>query len=143
MTTTPPTLDPRPSRRLDRGMKLILLSLAIALLMVGWGKSSLPSESVDMNDTAPKKDAIETAVEWSKLEVRNGIRYLQNEETPFTGRAKQFYFNGQKSGEVSFKDGKGDGLATTWYENGQKKREGNLKDDKPDGLATEWNKDGT
>ena len=123
-------------------MKLILLSLAIALLMVGWGKSSLPSESVDMNDTALKKDAIETAVEWSKLEVRNGIRYLQNEETPFTGRAKQFYFNGQKSGEVSFKDGKGDGLATTWYENGQKKREGNLKDDKPDGLATEWYENG-
>ena len=142
ISNLPPTLDPRPKRRLDRGMKATLFSLFVALLMVGWGESSQPSESVDMNDTAPKKDAIETAVEWSKLEVRNGIRYLSDEETPFTGRAEDFYGNGQKSGEVSFKDGKGYGLATEWYENGQKKREGNFKDDKPEGLSTEWYENG-
>ena len=39
-------------------MKPFLLSLAIALLMVGCGESSQPSESVDTTDTAPKKDAI-------------------------------------------------------------------------------------
>ena len=78
-------------------MKAILLSLAIALalLMVGCGESSNPSESVDMNETAPKKDAIETAVDYSKLQNRNGLKYLPNEETPFTGRAESFYENGQ------------------------------------------------
>ena len=57
---------------------------------------------------------------------------------PLQGRLSSSTLTGRNQEEVSFKDGKGDGLATTWYENGQKKREGNLKDDKPDGLATEW-----
>ena len=35
-----PTLDPRPRRRLDRGMKATLLALFVALLMVGCGEQS-------------------------------------------------------------------------------------------------------
>jgi antitoxin component YwqK of YwqJK toxin-antitoxin module len=111
-------------------MKPVLLSLALALLMVGCGESSNPSESVDMNETAPKKDAIETAVDYSKLQNRNGLKYLPNEETPFTGRAERLYDNGQKQGELNYKDGKYHGLWTSWYENGQKETEGNWKDGK-------------
>ena len=89
-------------------MKATLLALAIALLMVGCG------EEVYLN----------------KLLDRNGTMYLPNEETPFTGRAKSFHRNGQKMGEVNFKDGKPHGLMTYWYENGQKEREANCKDGK-------------
>ena len=135
-----------------------LLSLAIAMLMVGCGESSQPSEStemnstapespnpsgvVDMTDTAPKKDAIETAVDWSKLEDRGGVMYLPNEETPFTGRAEIFYENGQKKGEETYKVGKLDGLRTGWYENGQKMGEGNFKDGIAHGLWTKWYENG-
>jgi len=36
----PPTLDPHPKRRLDRGMKAILFALFVALLMVGCGEQA-------------------------------------------------------------------------------------------------------
>ena len=114
--TPPPTLDPRPKRRLGRGMKPALLSLVIALLMVGCGDGT-----VDQSD----------------LEYRNGVAYLPNEETPFTGRAERFYENGQKR-ESSYKDGKAHGLMTEWYEDGQKWEEGNYTDGKREGLWTFW-----
>ena len=138
----PQVLDPHPKRRLDRGMKPVLLSLVIALLMVGCGEQAQPSESVDMNDTAPKKDATETAVDWSKLQDREGVMYLPNEETPFTGRAERFYENGQKFYESNYKEGLKDGLHTWWRHEGEKKLEGNFKDGKEDGLWTRWYKSG-
>ena len=116
-----PTLDPRPRRRLDRGMKPTLLSLAIALLMVGCGG---------------------VLVDYSKLQNRNGVTYLPNEETPFTGRAERLYENGQKRIERNYKDGKRDGLYSSWYENGQKMSEVKHKDGKADGLETVWYENG-
>ena len=135
-------VDPRPSRRLDRGMKATLFVLFFALLMVGCGESPQPSESAAMNNTAPEKDATETAVDWSKLQDREGVMYLPNEETPFTGRAESFYENGQKELESNYKDGKPDGLWTWLYGSGQKEREGNYKDGKKDGLVTWWYENG-
>ena len=146
-------------------MKAVLFALFVALLMVGCGESSQPSEGVDMTDPAPKKDAIETAVDLSKLEDRDGVKYLPNEKTPFTGKArkskngnpkeeasfkdgkyhglyKQWWKSGQKWLEITFKDGKKDGLATQWYEHGQKLEEANWKEDKEEGLATKWYKNG-
>ena len=102
-------------------MKPVLLSLVIALLMVGCG------------------DGI---VDYEDLEYRNGVAYLPNEETPFTGRAESFYRNGQKRREVNFKDGKQDGLWTWWNENGQKEEEENWKDGMEDGLWTYWYENG-
>ena len=90
-------------------MKKLLAAIFVALLMVGCG-----DVTVDVED----------------LEYRNGVKYLPNEKTPFTGKAESFYENGQKKGEVNFKDGKEDGLWTFWYENGQKKWEWNYKDGK-------------
>ena len=78
----------------------------------------------------------------------------------------EWYNNGQKESEETFKDGKRDGLGTWWYENGQKKdeftwkdgkvdgtwkwyrsngtkmKEGNWKDSKLDGLCIEWYENG-
>jgi len=86
-------------------MKAILFALFVALLMVGCGESAKPSEGVDMNDTAPKKDAIETAVDWSKLQDRNGVKYLPNTQEPFSGYAKRAYENEQVEVLAQFKDG--------------------------------------
>ena len=52
------------------------------------------------------------------------------------------YENGQKEKEVTFKDGKSDGLLTWWHENGQKGKEVTYKDGEIDGLLTEWYENG-
>ncbi|MDC0156732.1 toxin-antitoxin system YwqK family antitoxin [Verrucomicrobia bacterium] len=100
-------------------MKPVLLSLAIALLMVGWGE----------------------VVDYEKLQDRGGVMYLPNEETPFTGRAESFHENGQKSDEINFKDGKWDGLRTAWYPNGQKYLSCNYEDGKTTSF-TRWYENG-
>ena len=55
---------------------------------------------------------------------------------------KEYYPNGQKSSEGTYKDGKGDGLVTQWRENGKKGYEGTYKDGKLDGLTTVWYENG-
>ena len=55
---------------------------------------------------------------------------------------REYYENGQKKEEATFKDGKEDGLWTYWYENGQKEFEGTVKDGKEDGLFTRWYENG-
>ncbi|MBT3569980.1 MAG: toxin-antitoxin system YwqK family antitoxin [Opitutae bacterium] len=102
-------------------MKKLLAAIFVALLMVGCG-----DVTVDVED----------------LEYRNGVKYLPNEKTPFTGKAESFYENGQKKGEVNFKDGKEDGLFRWWGENGQKEAEGTYKEGKEDGLWTFWYENG-
>ncbi len=134
--------------------------------MVGCGEEANPSGGVDMTGTAPKKDAIETAVEWSKLQYRDEVTYLPNTDKPFSGYAKdayeneqikylfqfkdgkldglyfEWYKNGQKWMEKNYKDGLLDGPLTWWYENGQKWMEANYKDGKEDGLETHWYENG-
>ena len=102
-------------------MKPVLLSLAIALLMVGCGDGN---------------------VDYEDLEYRNGVMYLPHEEAPFTGRAERFYQNGQKGEESNWKDGLKDGPVTKWFENGQKEEEENWKDGMEDGLWTYWYENG-
>lgn len=103
-------------------MKNTLFALFVALLMVGCGDGN---------------------VDYYDLEDRNGVKYLPNEETPFTGRAESFWRNGQKQLESNFKDGKEDGLWTSGYRNGHKELESNWKDNKKQGLCIDYNEDGT
>ena len=147
------------------GMKSLLFALFVALLMVGCGESPKPSEGVDMTDTVPKKDAIKTAVDWSKLQDRSGVTYLPNTDKPFSGYAKRAYENEQikelaqfKNGyivrikewrengtpkrEATYKDNKREGLATEWDEQGRKEAEENYKDDKLHGLQTKYSRNG-
>ena len=99
------------------------------------------------------------------IQERNGLAYLPNETTPFTGTKIAAFPNGQKKSEINYKDGKPNGLMTMWlengqkeaeinykdgeqnllttfFENGQKKSEGNFKDGKPNGLMTTWFENG-
>ena len=77
-----------------------------------------------------------------KMQNRNGISYEVNQTTPFTGLLQDFYSNGQKDTEGSYKDGKEDGIYTRWYKNGQKKLEINFKNGKFQGVTTAWHKNG-
>jgi antitoxin component YwqK of YwqJK toxin-antitoxin module len=55
---------------------------------------------------------------------------------------KEYYPNGQKSSEGTYKDGNRDGLVTGWYENGQKEFEGTYKDGIEDGKWIWWHRTG-
>jgi antitoxin component YwqK of YwqJK toxin-antitoxin module len=81
-------------------------------------------------------------VNGDELEEREGIMYLNGSDTPYTGKVFRLYKNGQKSGEINYKDGKQDGLETDWEKNGQKTIEKNWKDGKPDGLWLRWHDNG-
>ncbi len=65
----------------------------------------------------PKPKEIVTS---AKLEFRNGLAYLPNEDTPFTGRYEAHHSNGKKYVETKYKQGKKDGLLILWDENGLK-----------------------
>ena len=58
------------------------------------------------------------------------------------GLYTNWFENGQKRDELTYKDGKFDGLYTHWDENGQKSFEGTYEDGK---LISEkkWNEDGS
>tara|TARA_B100001123_G_C15235937_1_gene997118 strand:+ start:224 stop:1018 length:795 start_codon:yes stop_codon:yes gene_type:complete len=78
----------------------------------------------------------------NRLQFRNGIHYLPNSETPFTGQRANTYENGQKKMERSFKNGQLDGTWTKWHENGQKITQGSYKAGKMEGLWTAWHGNG-
>jgi antitoxin component YwqK of YwqJK toxin-antitoxin module len=90
-------------------IKAILFALFVGLLMVGCGDITVGIED---------------------LEYRNGVSYLLNEETPFTGRAESFYDNGQKKWEENYKDGKKDGLFISYKEDGAEDFRATYKDGK-------------
>ena len=54
----------------------------------------------------------------------------------------EYYDNGQKEYEGTYKNGTKEGLWTFWYKNGQKREEGTYKDGKKEGLYSKWNQDG-
>ena len=54
------------------------------------------------------------------------------------GLHTEYYENGQKKIERTYKNGKEDGSTTIWNEKGWKEVEWNYKDGKKDGLWTEW-----
>lgn len=74
--------------------------------------------------------------------VSEGIRYLKDSDTPYTGKVFTLHENGTKMYEGNYKDGKPDGLSVSWHENGQKWSEGNWKNGKQEGLWVTWHENG-
>ena len=68
------------------------------------------------------------------IQERNGLIYIPNEATPFTGVYIPTYLNGQKQKEINYKDGKQEGLVIWWDENGQKAKVTDTLQER-DGLA--------
>ena len=95
-------------------MKALLSILPITLLMVGCEN---PGSKPDLTNTAPEKDPMESAVEWSKLQNRNGDAYIPNTDKPYSGWAKQVYDNEQVKVLAEFTDGSVTRLRQ-WQENG-------------------------
>lgn len=81
-------------------------------------------------------------VNYKKLEEREGIYYLKDSDTPYTGKAYEGDERWQEK-EGNFKDGKMDGLFTEWHGNGQKEAEAIFKDGKlVEGSEKRWNRKG-
>ena len=101
------------------------------------------------------------------LVERDGVYYTQDTNQPYSGpvfsldgkgrnkresiledgkmityKDLEWYENGQKKVEQTYKNGERDGLVTVWYENGQKREKGTSKNDKLDGLYTRWYENG-
>jgi antitoxin component YwqK of YwqJK toxin-antitoxin module len=114
--------------------KHILFALILVFVVAGVSGSFMSNGGFFYNG-----DEVVTAA----IQERNGISYIPNSNEPFTGKyVLPPYKNGQKQGEVSFKDGKQDGLTTSWYTNGQKKTEANYKNGEKNGLNTNWFENG-
>ena len=103
-------------------MKLCLHAWFTVLFVVGCGESSSSFENLSFSDVLSNKDTIESAVDWAKLQSRNGVTYLPNANKPFTGYAKQTYQNDQVEVLARFADGYLVRLKQ-WQENGIPKLE--------------------
>ena len=88
-------------------MRKLIAAMSLALLLAGCG---------------------EEVVHNSKIEGRNGLAYLPNEETPFTGRAYDFFLNGQTAAAWNYKDGKLIGRQVGYHPDGTVRWEVNYKD---------------
>jgi len=80
----------------------------------------------------------ERIVNFNKVKINNNLFYYENEKTPYTGKCELFYQNGNKSEELSIRDGKYNGPTVSFYENGQKSYEVNYKQGIPDGGCLSW-----
>ena len=95
-------------------MKALLSILPIALIVFGCGNTE---SKPNLTNTAPEKDPMESAVEWSKLQNRNGDAYIPNTDKPYSGWAKQNYDNEQVKVLAEFTNGSVTRLRQ-WQENG-------------------------
>ena len=84
-------------------MKFNLILFVVFVLLGGCGNAE---NKPDLSNTAPEEDPLESAVEWSRLQDRNGDAYIPNTDKPYSGWAKRTFENGQKREEVNSKDGK-------------------------------------
>ena len=81
-------------------------------------------------------------VNFDLIEKREGIRYLKDSDTPYTGRVIALYDEGQKKFEGTYKNGKHHGLWVHWYKNGQKEEERTYRSGKREGLRVRWHENG-
>jgi len=90
----------------------------------------------------------EREVSLKSLQDRNGLKYIINEEQPFSGHLVAYtntppnIIEKQKIISIHYKDGKENGLSTTWSDNGQKETETYYKDGKQHGLSATWHDSG-
>ena len=103
--------------------------------------SEEPSETPNSLRDADVERLVKEAVDFDSLEERDGLYYQTNESEPYSGWAKWMYVSGQVWAPAQFKDGKRDGLATEWYKNGQKQTETTYKDGEPVSQKS-WNSKG-
>jgi antitoxin component YwqK of YwqJK toxin-antitoxin module len=77
-----------------------------------------------------------------KVQNRNGVFYLPNQQEPFTGENLCAFVNGQYHSKGNIVNGVADGKWTYWHENGQMWNERNYKDGRYHGKQTAWHENG-
>lgn len=87
--------------------------------------------------------AIGQTVDCSKIKDRNGIDYIDDYKTPFSGICVQYHPNGKKSFEGQYKNGRTCGTCKWYYDNGQIEKQVQYILDKenwsrPDGKCIQW-----
>ena len=65
-----------------------------------------------------------------EVEEKDGLYYIQNTDTLYSGYWKKYYPNGEVEVEGNFKEGKKDGYWFYYYDDGSKQRELDYKDGK-------------
>ena len=78
---------------------------------------------------------------FNKLQDRNGLYYLVNEDKPYSGEIVS-YNNGKPEFEGQIENGLREGLWVYYYPSGQKKMEGSYKEGLKDGNWTTWLENG-
>ena len=78
------------------------------------------------------------SIDGKQLQERGGIYYQINDPSPYTGKATDFYENGQKKTEAHYVEGEYHGLFTSWFENGRKELDIHYVDGEMHGLFTSW-----
>lgn len=84
----------------------------------------------------------EREVDAAKIQDRNGVFYVINEDTPFSGKAVVIHPNGQLSFENIYVNGKKEGLYRMWYQNGQLISESTYVNGVMEGVLREWHENG-
>ena len=118
-------------------VRLLVLLVSLPLFFVGCGGND---EVTD--ETKPKLQSVNYGELRLRGSLTSGIIYRKGSDTPYTGKAFEFYDNGQKEFEQYYKEGKRDGLSVWWWRNGQKQIEQNFKDGILDGLQVQWHRNG-
>jgi len=130
-------------------LPLLLLAISLPLLLGGCGEKEsvgkvqpVEEKVLEVKEEVKTEESVaETKPELEGVNIKeskvsDGIRYLKDSDTPYTGKVFTLFGNGQKLSEGNWKDGKKEGLSVVWHENGQKKLEGNYKDGEMYGLWT-------
>lgn len=60
-------------------------------------------------------------VEYGKLYYKDGLMYEENSYTPFTGITVAYFSNGVLESEVTWYEGRTEGLVKEYYDNGNPK----------------------
>jgi len=125
-------------------MKNIFTVALLAIFLVGCSSESGVAEVTEIT-TLTKVTKVNNkgkVIDIKRIQDRNGVFYEVDSEEPFTGKAVQYYKNGQKVTEAQLKEGMYHGISTNWYENGQKMTEMNYENGKKNGLTTLWYENG-
>ena len=129
-------------------MKRLLLIVLPLFISVGYSQKFVHTETFENGNIKSITSHKETR---NRIEKVKYVEYYRNgqklKEETYKGGEKdglftEWYYNGQKEYERTFKDGNKDGLYTHWYVSGQKRVEGTYKDGKKDGKWTKWYENG-
>jgi len=72
------------------------------------------------------------------LKQKDGIWYVSSPDKPYTGEATSFYASGKPEARKFIKAGKVDGVWIEWYEDGRKRYEATWKDGLQEGKSSRW-----